>query len=718
MARDLKFTRNIGIAAHIDAGKTTTTERILFYTGKSHKIGEVHDGAATMDWMAQEQERGITITSAATTCEWNFPTEQGKILPESKPYHFNIIDTPGHVDFTVEVNRSLRVLDGLVFLFSAVDGVEPQSETNWRLADQYRVPRMGFVNKMDRQGSNFLAVCQQVRDMLKSNAVAITLPIGEEIDFKGVVDLVKNQAIIWHDETQGATFDIVPIPEDMVEEVKQYRSILIEAVADYDENLLDKYMEDENSITEEEINNALRAATMDMAIIPMIAGSSFKNKGVQFMLDAVCKYLPSPMDKEGIEGIHPDDADLLEEDQRKILRRPDTKEPFAALAFKIATDPYVGRLAFFRAYSGRLDAGSYILNTRSGNKERISRIYQMHANKQNPIDFIEAGDIGAAVGFKDIKTGDTMCDEKHPIILESMKFPDPVIGIAIEPKTKADVDKMGMALAKLAEEDPTFTVRTDEASGQTIISGMGELHLDILVDRMKREFKVEVNQGEPQVEYKEAFTKSAQHREVYKKQSGGRGKFGDIVFTLEPAEPVDGKVPVGLQFVNAVKGGNVPKEYIPSVEKGFREAMKAGPLAGYQVDSLKVTLTDGSFHPVDSDALSFELAAKMGYKEVAKAAGAVILEPIMKIEVITPEENMGDIVGDLNRRRGQVNDMGDRAGAKTIKADVPLSEMFGYVTTLRTLSSGRATSTMEFSHYAETPSNISEAVIKKAKGNA
>jgi elongation factor G len=718
MARDLKFTRNIGIAAHIDAGKTTTTERILFYTGKSHKIGEVHDGAATMDWMAQEQERGITITSAATTCEWNFPTEQGKIIPESKPYHFNIIDTPGHVDFTVEVNRSLRVLDGLVFLFSAVDGVEPQSETNWRLADQYRVPRMGFVNKMDRQGSNFLAVCQQVRDMLKSNAVAITLPIGEEIDFKGVVDLVKNQAIIWHDETQGATFDIVPIPEDMVDEVKQYRSILIEAVADYDENLLDKYMEDENSITEEEINNALRAATMDMAIIPMIAGSSFKNKGVQFMLDAVCKYLPSPMDKEGIEGIHPDDADLLEEDQKKILRRPDPKEPFAALAFKIATDPYVGRLAFFRAYSGRLDAGSYILNTRSGNKERISRIYQMHANKQNPIDFIEAGDIGAAVGFKDIKTGDTMCDEKHPIILESMKFPDPVIGIAIEPKTKADVDKMGMALAKLAEEDPTFTVRTDEASGQTIISGMGELHLDILVDRMKREFKVEVNQGEPQVEYKEAFTKSAQHREVYKKQSGGRGKFGDIVFRLEPAQDVDGKPAVGLQFINEVKGGNVPKEYIPSVEKGFKEAMKSGPLAGYAVDSLRVTLLDGSFHPVDSDALSFELAAKMGYKEVAKAAGAVILEPIMKIEVITPEENMGDIVGDLNRRRGQVNDMGDRNGAKTIKADVPLSEMFGYVTTLRTLSSGRATSTMEFSHYAETPSNVSEAVIKKAKGNA
>ena len=718
MARELKYTRNIGIAAHIDAGKTTTTERILFYTGKSHKIGEVHDGAATMDWMAQEQERGITITSAATTCEWNFPTKQGKALPETLPYHFNIIDTPGHVDFTVEVNRSLRVLDGLVFLFSAVDGVEPQSETNWRLADQYNVPRIGFVNKMDRQGSNFLMVCQQVRDMLKSNAVAITLPIGEENDFKGVVDLVRNQAIVWDEEGMGATYEIVPIPEDMIAEVKEYRSILIEAVADYDENLLEKFMEDENSITEEEINTALRAAVMDMAIIPMIAGSSFKNKGVQFMLDAVCKYLPSPMDKAGIEGIHPDDAELLEEDQVKILRKPDVKEPFAALAFKIATDPFVGRLAFFRAYSGRLDAGSYVLNTRSGNKERISRIYQMHANKQNPIDFIEAGDIGAAVGFKDIKTGDTLCDEKHPIILESMKFPAPVIGIAIEPKTKADVDKMGMALAKLAEEDPTFTVRTDEASGQTIISGMGELHLDILVDRMKREFKVEVNQGEPQVEYKEAFTQSAVHRETYKKQSGGRGKFGDIVFKLEPADEVDGKIPKGLQFVNAVKGGNVPKEYIPSVEKGFREAMKTGPLAGYQVDSLKVTLTDGSFHPVDSDALSFELAARMGYREVAKAAGAVILEPIMKMEVITPEENMGDIVGDINRRRGQVNDMGDRAGAKTIKADVPLSEMFGYVTTLRTLSSGRATSTMEFSHYSETPSNISEAVIKKAKGNA
>jgi elongation factor G len=707
MARDLKYTRNIGIAAHIDAGKTTTTERILFYTGKSHKIGEVHDGAATMDWMAQEQERGITITSAATTCTWSFPTEQGKPLPESLPYHFNIIDTPGHVDFTVEVNRSLRILDGLVFLFSAVDGVEPQSETNWRLADNYRVPRMGFVNKMDRQGSNFLAVCQQVRDMLKSNAVAIALPIGEEEDFKGIVDLVKNRAIVWHDATQGATFDVVDIPADMIDEVREYRAKLIEEVAAYDEALLEKFMEDENSITEDEINNALRKATIDMAIIPMLCGSSFKNKGVQFMLDAVCKYLPSPMDKEGITGTNPDTDE-------PILRKPSVAEPFAALAFKIATDPYVGRLAFFRAYSGRLDAGSYVLNTRSGNKERISRIYQMHANKQNPIEYIEAGDIGAAVGFKDIKTGDTLCDEKHPIVLESMDFPAPVIVIAIEPKTKADVDKMGMALAKLAEEDPTFVVKTDEASGQTIISGMGELHLDILVDRMRREFKVEVNQGEPQVEYKEAFTRSAQHREVYKKQSGGRGKFADIVFIIEPAD----EGVVGLQFINSVKGGNVPKEYIPSIEKGFKAAMKQGPLAGYEVDSLKVTLLDGSFHPVDSDALSFELAAKMGYKESGRAAGAVILEPIMKMEVITPEENMGDIVGDINRRRGQVSDMGDRAGAKTIKANVPLSEMFGYVTTLRTLSSGRATSTMEFSHYAETPSNISEEVIKKAKGNS
>ncbi|MDO4782215.1 MAG: elongation factor G [Capnocytophaga felis] len=706
MARDLKYTRNIGIAAHIDAGKTTTTERILFYTGKTHKLGEVHDGASTMDWMEQEAERGITIQSAATTCVWNFPTEQGKPTADAKEYHFNIIDTPGHVDFTVEVNRSLRVLDGLVFLFSAVDGVEPQSETNWRLADNYKVPRIGFVNKMDRQGANFLNVCNQVKDMLKSNAVPIVLPIGDEADFKGVVDLIKNRAIVWHEETQGATFDVIEIPEEMKDEVHEYRAHLIEEVAGYDEGLLEKFMEDENSITEEEIHKALRAAVMDMAIIPMVCGSSFKNKGVQFMLDAVCRYLPSPLDKEAIEGTDPDTG-------ADISRKPSVSEPFAALAFKIATDPYVGRLAFFRAYSGHLDAGSYVLNTRSGNKERISRIYQMHANKQNPIESIGAGDIGAAVGFKDIKTGDTLCDEKHPIVLESMIFPDPVIGIAIEPKTKADVDKMGMALAKLAEEDPTFQVKTDQASGQTIISGMGELHLDIIVDRLKREFKVEVNQGEPQVEYKEALTAVAEHREVYKKQSGGRGKFADIVFRMEPAE--EGKV--GLEFINEIKGGNIPKEYIPSVEKGFKEAMKNGPLAGFEMDSMKVTLVDGSFHAVDSDSLSFELAAKLGYKEAARAAKAVLMEPIMKLEVITPEENMGDIVGDLNRRRGQVNDMGDRNGAKVIKANVPLSEMFGYVTTLRTLSSGRATSTMEFSHYAETPSNIAEEVIKKAKGN-
>ena len=706
--RDLKFTRNIGIAAHIDAGKTTTTERVLYYTGVSHKIGEVHDGAATMDWMEQEQERGITITSAATTCTWNFPMENGQTTPDTNGYHFNIIDTPGHVDFTVEVNRSLRVLDGLVFLFSAVDGVEPQSETNWRLADNYKVPRMGFVNKMDRQGSNFMMVCQQVKDMLGSNAVPIVLPIGDEMDFKGVVDLVKNRAIVWHEETQGATFDVIDIPEELKAEAKEFRGKLIEEVAAYDENLLEKYMEDENSITEDEVHAALRAAVMDMSIIPMICGSAFKNKGVQFLLDAVCRYLPSPVDKEGIVGTNPD-TELPE------VRKPDVSEPFAALAFKIATDPFVGRLAFFRAYSGRLDAGSYVLNNRSGNKERISRIYQMHANKQNAIDFIEAGDIGAAVGFKDIKTGDTLSAEKHPIVLESMDFPDPVIGIAIEPKTKADVDKLGMSLAKLAEEDPTFQVRTDEASGQTIISGMGELHLDIIVDRLRREFKVEVNQGKPQVEYKEAITRVADHRETYKKQTGGRGKFADIVFTLSPA--TDDKV-VGLEFENAVKGGNIPKEFIPSVEKGFKEAMKNGPLAGFEIDRMKVTLKDGSFHPVDSDQLSFELAAKIGFKSAAKAAGAVILEPIMKLEVLTPEENMGDIVGDLNRRRGQVNNMSDRAGAKVIKGEVPLSEMFGYVTTLRTLSSGRATSTMEFSHYAETPSNISAEVIAEAKGTA
>ncbi len=706
MSRDLKFTRNIGIAAHIDAGKTTTTERILFYTGVSHKIGEVHDGAATMDWMEQEQERGITITSAATTCNWNFPTNQGKSIDDTKAYHFNIIDTPGHVDFTVEVNRSLRVLDGLVFLFSAVDGVEPQSETNWRLADNYKVPRIGFVNKMDRQGSNFLGVCNQVIEKLGSKAVPIVLNIGDEEDFKGIVDLVKNQAIVWHEDNFGSTFDIVDIPDDLKDEAERLRGELIEAVAEYDENLLEKYFEDPDSITEDEVHNALRAATQDISIIPMICGSAFKNKGVQFLLDAVCRYLPSPEDKDAIIGTKPDSED-------EISRLPKVSEPFSALAFKIATDPYVGRLAFFRVYSGRLDAGSYVLNNRSDNRERISRIYQMHSNKQNAIDYIEAGDIGAAVGFKDIKTGDTLSSEKHPIVLESMVFPDPVIGVAVEPKTKADVDKLGMALGKLAEEDPTFQVKTDEASGQTVISGMGELHLDIIVDRLRREFKVEVNQGQPQVEYKESLTQSADHRETYKKQTGGRGKFADIVFTIEPGE----KGKAGLEFVNLIKGGNIPREYIPSVEKGFKDSMKNGPLAGFEVDSMKVTLKDGSFHPVDSDSLSFELAARLAFKTSAKAAKAVIMEPIMKLEVITPEENMGDIVGDLNRRRGQVNSMDDRAGAKVVAGEVPLSEMFGYVTSLRTLSSGRATSTMEFSHYAETPTNISETVISEVKGN-
>jgi elongation factor G len=705
MSRDLKFTRNIGIAAHIDAGKTTTTERILFYTGVSHKIGEVHDGAATMDWMEQEQERGITITSAATTCTWNFPTNQGEAKDDTKPYHFNIIDTPGHVDFTVEVNRSLRVLDGLVFLFSAVDGVEPQSETNWRLADNYKVPRMGFVNKMDRQGSDFLNVCKQIKSMLKSNAVPIVLPIGEEENFKGIVDLVKNQAIVWHEDKMGATYDVVDIPDEMKEEVKEYRANLIEAVAEYDDALLEKFFDDPESISEDEVHEALRKATQDMSIIPMICGSAFKNKGVQFLLDAVCRYLPSPLDKEAIIGTDP-------KTELEIARKPSVSEPFSALAFKIATDPYVGRLAFFRVYSGKLDAGSYILNNRSGNKERISRIFQMHADKQNSIPLIEAGDIGAAVGFKDIKTGDTLTSEKHPIILESMNFPDPVIGIAVEPKTKADVDKLGMALGKLAEEDPTFQVKTDEASGQTIISGMGELHLDILVDRLRREFKVEVNQGQPQVEYKEAITATADHREVYKKQSGGRGKFADISFTMEPAE--EGKA--GLEFINKIKGGNIPREFIPSVEKGFKEAMKNGPLAGFEMDAMKVTLNDGSFHAVDSDSLSFELAAKLGYKNAAKLAKSVIMEPIMKLEVLTPELNMGDVVGDLNRRRGQVNNMDDRAGAKVVKAQVPLSEMFGYVTALRTLSSGRATSTMEFDHYAATPQNVSVEVIASING--
>ena len=695
--KDLSYVRNIGIAAHIDAGKTTTTERILYYTGVSHKIGEVHDGAATMDWMEQEQERGITITSAATHCEWSYAGDK---------YEINIIDTPGHVDFTVEVERSLRVLDGVVALFSAVDGVEPQSETVWRQADKYRVPRLGFVNKMDRQGSDFFMVCRQVKEMLGGNPVALQVPIGDESDFRGVVDLISKKAIVWNENDMGMTYDEIEIPADLIDVVNEKRAELIEAVAEYDDTLMEKFFEDENSISEDEIIAALRAATIDMSIIPMMCGSAFKNKGVQAMLDAVMRYLPSPLDVDGIEGINPDTGD-------SDMRKPSMDEPFAALAFKIATDPFVGRLCFFRVYSGFLDAGSYVKNTRSGKKERISRIFQMHANKQEPIPTITAGDIGAGVGFKDIKTGDTLCDEKAPIVLESMTFPEPVIGIAVEPKSQADVDKMGTALAKLSEEDPTFRVQTDEASGQTIISGMGELHLEILIDRMRREFKVEVNVGEPQVEYKEAINGTLAHRQVYKKQSGGRGKFGDISFEISPVDAdFEGE---GLQFVNSIKGGNIPREFIPSVEAGFKAAMVNGPLAGFKVDSIKVVLKDGSFHPVDSDQLSFELAAKQGFRESAKKASPVIMEPIMKMEAVTPEEYMGDIVGDLNRRRGQVNDMSDRNNAKVIKAEVPLSEMFGYVTTLRTLSSGRASSTMVFSHYAETPKGISERVIEESK---
>jgi len=695
--RNLKFTRNIGIAAHIDAGKTTTTERILYYSGVSHKIGEVHDGAATMDWMEQEQERGITITSAATTVFWKYQEDE---------YHINIIDTPGHVDFTVEVNRSLRVLDGLVFLFSAVDGVEPQSETNWRLANNYNVSRVGFVNKMDRQGADFLNVCKQVKEMLGSEAIALQLPIGSEETFKGVVDLVYNKAIIWNEDDHGMTYQEVEIPADMVEEVAEYREKLLEAIAEFDDTLMEKFFEDADSISHREILDALRKATVSMKIVPMLCGSAFKNKGVQSMLDYVMELLPSPLDQEAITGIDPNTDEPL-------IRKPNTSEPFAGLAFKIATDPFVGRLCFTRAYSGVLDSGSYVLNTRTMKKERISRIYQMHANKQSQIESLNAGDIGALVGFKDIRTGDTLCDEKSPIVLESMDFPEPVIGIAIEPKTQADVDKLGIALGKLAEEDPTFQVKTDENSGQTIISGMGELHLEIILDRLKREFNVECNQGEPQVNYKEAIRKPIDHREFYKKQSGGRGKFADIVVTIEPREDKE----EGLLFVNSIKGGNVPREFVPSVEKGFKEAMSTGVLAGYVVDSLKVTLKDGSFHAVDSDALSFEVAAKMAYRHACPLASPVLMEPIMKLEVITPEENMGDVVADLNRRRGTMEGMDDKHGAKIVKAKVPLSEMFGYVTSLRTITSGRATSTMEFAYFSEAPKNIAEAVIAKAKGN-
>lgn len=696
MSRDLKLTRNIGIAAHIDAGKTTTTERILYYAGVSHKLGEVHDGAATTDWMAQEQERGITITSAAVTVFWNY---------RGSKYQVNVIDTPGHVDFTVEVNRSLRVLDGLVFLFSAVDGVEPQSETNWRLANNYNVPRIGFVNKMDRAGADFLNVVRQVKDMLGSEAVALQLPIGAEDNFKGVVDLINNRGIVWNDHDKGMTYTEIPIPDDMIDEVAEYREKLLEAVAGYDESLMEKFFEDPNSLTEREILDALRKAVLDNAIVPMVCGSSFKNKGVQTMLDFVMELLPSPLDQEAVKGTDP-------RTDAEIVRKPSESEPFAALAFKIATDPFVGRLCFIRVYSGVLEAGSYVLNTRSDNKERISRIFQMHANKQNPIERIAAGDIGAVVGFKDIKTGDTLSDEKNPIVLESMQFPEPVIGLAIEPKTQADVDKLGVALGKLAEEDPTFKVHTDEETGQTVISGMGELHLEIILDRLKREFKVECNQGAPQVAYKEAISGSYTHREVYKKQTGGRGKFADIQFTIEPAE--EGKT--GLEFIDNVKGGNIPREFIPSVEKGFAAAMQNGVLAGFPVTGLKVTLFDGSYHAVDSDSLSFELCAKVGYREAMPNAKPMLLEPIMKVEVVTPEENMGDIVGDLNRRRGQIEGMDSRNNAKVIKAKVPLSEMFGYVTTLRTISSGRASSTMEFSHYDPAPRNVQDEVIAKVKG--
>jgi elongation factor G len=696
MARDLRFTRNIGIAAHIDAGKTTTTERILYYSGVNHKIGEVHDGAATMDWMEQEQERGITITSAATTVHWKYRDNE---------YHINIIDTPGHVDFTVEVNRSLRVLDGLVFLFSAVDGVEPQSETNWRLADNYKVARIGFVNKMDRAGADFLDVCKQVKEKLGSKAVALQLPIGTEENFKGVVDLVNNRGIIWNEEDKGMTYTVVPIPEDMIEETKEYREKLLEAVAEYDETLIEKFFEDPNSITETEVLTALRKAVIDMKIVPMVCGSSFKNKGVQTMLDYVMELLPSPMDKDKIVGTNPDTG-------AEVAVLPDEKAPFVGLAFKIATDPFVGRLCFVRAYSGALDSGSYVYNTRSESKERISRVFQMHANKQNQIDRLQAGDIGAVVGFKDIKTGDTLCDEKQKVVLESMDFPEPVIGYAIEPKKQADADKLGMAIAKLVEEDPTLRVNTDHETGQVILRGMGELHLEIIIERMKREFKVEINQGAPQVAYKEALSASVEHKEVYKKQTGGRGKFADIVFEIGPGEA--GKE--GLEFVNDVVGGAIPREFIPAVQKGFTQAMVNGPLAGYPIDSMKVRLFHGSYHDVDSDSLSFELAARIGFKEAARKCSPQLLEPIMGVEVVTPDEFTGSVTGDLNRRRGIMKGMDGRANAQVIRADVPLSELFGYITDLRTLTSGRAAASLTFSHYAVVPRGLADKVIEEVKG--
>ena len=700
---DLHLTRNIGIMAHIDAGKTTTSERILFYTGKTHKIGEVHDGGATMDWMAQEQERGITITSAATTCFWNYNNKQFKI---------NLIDTPGHVDFTAEVERSLRVLDGAVATYCAVGGVQPQSETVWRQADKYNVPRLGYVNKMDRSGANYFDVLQQMKDVLGANPVSLVIPIGQEETFKGVVDLLKMKAIIWHDETQGAEFEIDEIPDDLKDEAQEWRDKLVETAAEFDEALMEKFFDDPNSITEEELIAAIRKGTIAMECVPMLCGSSFKNKGVQTLLDYVCAFLPSPLDTPAIVGENPDTGE--EED-----RKPSEDEPTSALAFKIATDPYVGRLVFFRVYSGKVEAGSYVYNTRSGKKERVSRLFQMHSNKQNPMDSIDAGDIGAGVGFKDIRTGDTLCDEAHPIVLESISFPDTVISIAVEPKSQADIAKLDNGLAKLAEEDPTFTVHTDEQSGQTVISGMGELPLDITIDRLKREFKVECNQGKPQVNYKEAITKTVEnHREVYKKQSGGRGKFADIIVNVGPVDDDwDVKENGGLQFINEVKGGNVPKEFIPSVQKGFEDAMKNGVLGGYPMDSLKVVLLDGSFHPVDSDQLSFELAARFAYKAVCQKAGPVLMEPIMKLEVVTPEENMGDVIGDLNKRRGQVEGMEEgRSGGRIIKAMVPLAEMFGYVTALRTITSGRATSSMEYDHHAPLSSSIAKTVLEEIKG--
>ena len=708
---DLRLQRNFGIAAHIDAGKTTTTERILRYTGMIHRIGEVHEGAATTDWMEQEKERGITITSAAVSCQWNFPTLQGKASPDTKKYYFNIIDTPGHVDFTVEVERSMRVLDGLIALFSAVDGVEPQSETVWRQANRYGVPRIGFVNKMDRAGADFLMVVAQVKEMLGAKAVPLQLPIGAEDDFKGVVDLITMKGVIWDNATEGMTFSEIAIPDDLLEEAQLWRQNLVEAVAEYDDKLLEKFFDDPNTITEDEVHEAIRKATLDLSIVPMMCGSSFKNKGVQTALDAVCRYLPSPLDLPDTVGTDPDNGE-------EITRKPDPKAPFAALAFKIMTDPFVGRLAFFRCYSGHLDAGSYVKNMRSGKNERISRIMKMFANKQNPVDFIEAGDIAAAVGFKEIKTGDTLCDENHPIVLENMFIPEPVISVAVEPKTQADVDKMGLAISKLVEEDPTLRVKTDEDTGQTILSGMGELHLEIIVDRMRREFKVEVNQGNPQVAYKEAFTKAIEHREILKKQTGGRGKFADIQFEIGPADQEwlkenPGK---GFQFVNNIFGGSIPREFIPAISKGFENSMGTGVLAAYPVESMKVRIFDGSFHAVDSDAMSFELCAKGGFREAGKKAKPVLLEPIMKVEVVTPDQYMGDVTGDLNRRRGMLEGMDSRGNAQVIKAKVPLSEMFGYVTQLRSLSSGRATSTMEFSHYAPAPTNIAEEVIAKSKG--